>query len=125
MAAGNATGEVILDVGGKAYTLILDIQGICALEDLFSTPDREVSFHEVLARVQRNSVRHIRGIVWASLRRHHASMSLEDAGDLIQQAGGLAGFSKKLEAIAKSTQPDQEDVAVLKKKGRPQKAQPH
>lgn len=118
--ANRERGEVSLTVAGQVYTMVLDIAAICELEDLFSTKEREATFQDILQRVNRNSVRHIRGMVWAALRRHHRALTLEQAGQLIEDAGGLVAFGEKLAEIAKSTRPDPED---LSEGNRPQKAQ--
>jgi hypothetical protein len=121
--ANRQRGEVAFDVAGQTYTLVLDIDAICQLEALFSTPEREMSFSDILQRVQGNSVRHVRGLVWAALRKHHKEVTVTQAGALIDACGGLPGFNDKLAQIAQSTQPDPEDAASAESNGRPHKAQ--
>lgn len=115
--ANRQRGEVALEMDGKTYTLVFDMNALCCLEDLFSTPEREVVFQDVLKMASKGSARHIRGIVWASLQRHHPEVSLSQSTDLIEAAGGFEGFGEKLQQLADSTQPDPED------RGRPRKAQ--
>lgn len=108
-------GTVTVEVDGTTYTLVLDVNAIVELEDLFG-----VEFEQVIARVGKNSVKHIRGLVWAALQRHHAGMTVQQAGDWIEAAGGLQGLGQKLSGLAASTTPHKEDVPA---RTRPQPAQ--
>lgn len=114
--ANRERGERSIEINGKTYTLVLDIDAMCALEDLFSTPEKEMSFGDVMARAERGSIRHLRGIWWATLRRHHPEMSLTDASALVQEMGGLAGMQARLLEVAKASQPDEQDVPKGRKK---------
>lgn len=97
-------GEVALTVGDRSFTLVLDLNAICELEDFLSTPDRPVTIGQVFLMAARESYRHIRALVWASLRRHHSDMSITDAGDLIEAAGGVTKFFETLGKLRKATQ---------------------
>jgi len=123
--ANRERGEVSVEIEGKTYTMTLDLEALCHLEDHFSTPAREYAFPELLERAGKGSARHIRGIVWASLQRHHKGITLEQTSEIIQASGGLAGFGEKLNALAMSTQPDSDDAKELNggKKARPRRAQ--
>lgn len=111
--ANRERGEVSLSIGGRVYTLYLDTNALALLEDLFSTPERDMTFLEILERVQRNSVRHMRGMIWAALQHHHPDVSVQRAGELINDAGGLGALAEQLQALSKSTQPDAEDLDAL------------
>lgn len=118
--ANRERGEVSLEVEGQPYVLVLDTNAMCELEDLLSTPERPVSFVEVIQKVVNgNSMRHLRALVWAALRRHHPTMTVKEAGDLISRAGGVQAFGEQLNALVNSTQPDPGDV----ESARPRKAQ--
>lgn len=124
--ANRERGEVALEIDGTTYTMVLDLEALCTLEDHFSTPDREYVFPEILERASRGSARHIRAIVWAAMQRKHPGMTLAETSDIITASGGLMGFGDKLTALAGSTRPDDEDAKELNggKKVRPRKAQP-
>lgn len=111
--ANREKGEIDVTVEGRAYTLVLDTNAMVALETLFSTPGHEVTFDQVLARVNAGSVRHIRAFVWAALRRHHAEITVDGAGDLIHAAGGLQAFSNQLLAMVGGTTADPKDIKAL------------
>src|SRR5688572_27329821 len=85
--ANRERGEVSLEIDGKVYTMKLDLEALCTLEDHFSTPAKEVAFPELLDRASKGSARVIRGIVWAALQRHHKGITLEQTSDLIQASG--------------------------------------
>lgn len=117
-------GTYDLTIGEKTYKLRLSTNACCELEALFSTPQREVGFIEVLAKVQRSSMRSIRGLMWACLRDFHPELSLTDVGKLIDDAGGAVAISLQLQMLMNSAQPDPLDVEALgaKTEKDPQKA---
>ena len=78
-----------------------------------SKPVTDVSFDRVLAKVNNGHVKHIRAVVWAALQRHHPAVTIEQAGDLIQEAGGLSAFGDQLMALATQGMPDPADAAEL------------
>lgn len=97
----NAPRDVVIDVNGKAYTLRLDLNAICTLEDVLSTPEHPVTFREALDLIEQKSLRATRALVWAGLRQHHPTMSIEDAGDLLLEMGGVDGIDRKIgDAVA-------------------------
>jgi hypothetical protein len=73
----------------------------------------EGTFQDVLLRVSKGSVRYIRALIWAALRRNHPTITIEQAGDLIQAAGGLFALSEQLVALADTASPDPVDVKDL------------
>lgn len=122
--ANRDKGEIDIQVDGTTYRLIMDINALIELEDLYSTPEKEVRFAELIPHLMRGSLRHIRAAVWASLRAHHPEMTVEDAGRLIQAAGGLAGFAQHLKQLMNTTGPDARDATELSGGARrPRKAQ--
>lgn len=123
--ANRERGEVGMTIGGEAYTLVLNTNAMALLETLFSTAEKEVTFDQVLARINAGSVRHIRGFVWAALKQFHPTITIEKAGDLIQQAGGLTAFTDQLIAMVGGTQANQDDLASMgvKPGANPRKAQ--
>jgi hypothetical protein len=121
--ANREKGEVSLEIGETSYTLYLDLNAMALLEDYFSTPQKDVTFDEVLQRVNRGSVRHIRAFVWAALQYHHPTITVKEAGDLVQKGGGLVEFGRKVQALGTSTIPDPDDLQVLGVNGNPPQAQ--
>lgn len=119
------TGEVTVEVEGQPFRLVLDINAMCELESMMSTPVKDVTFHEVLSKAGTGSLRHIRAAFWAALRRHHGTMTLSDVGVWVEKAG-LENLNEQLGHLAKSASPDPKDAAELgvkPAKGRPRKAQ--
>lgn len=111
--ANRERGEVAVTIDGAAYTLVMDTNAMVSLESLFSTPERDVTFDQVLARVQAGSVRHIRAFVWAALRRYHQEITVDGAGDLIHAAGGLQAFTNQLLAMLGGVSADPADLKAL------------
>lgn len=99
-------GEVAFTVGDRVYTLVLDMNAICELEELLSTPTHPVTSAQVFVLAANYSYRHIRALVWAALRRHHKDVTLEAVGDLIEQSGGPEGFFATLKKLRGVTSPE-------------------
>jgi hypothetical protein len=119
--------EVTVDVGGKAYTLALDINAMCAVEDLMSTEAKTVSFQEVATLAMRNSMRHVRALTWGALRKHHKDMTLEQVGAWMFEVDSDPDVAAKVQAqmagLLGGAQPDPEDTQALGvKPSRPRKA---
>ena len=105
--------KVSLNIAGETYTLVLDTAALVALEDLFSTPEREVTFVQILQKVERGSIRYIRAFIWAALQRHHKHITIDQAGELIDKAGGIAGLAQQVTALQETAVPDKADVVEL------------
>lgn len=119
-------GEVAVEAHGQTYTLVLTTNALVELQGVFSTPETRVTLSEILQRVGENDIEYFRAFVWAATRRHHPALTLADAGDLIDGAGGLAGFARQISALAASMRPDPGDAATVGKTGddgRPTEAQ--
>lgn len=111
--ANRHKGEVSLDVDGTVYTMALTLDAMVALEDMFSTPDKAVTFDEVITRMEGGSARHLRGVLWAVLQLHHRELSVADVSPLVQAAGGINVLTAKFMELVKATQPDKQDLAAL------------
>jgi hypothetical protein len=118
------TGDVILEVGDRSYTLCMDLNAMCTLEGLFSTPAKEATFPEIVAKVNRRSMTHTRGFIWAALRKHHPDITLEQVTDMVMALGGLDALNRRLAALADSAQADPADLAELEITDRPTAAAP-
>lgn len=97
----NAKRDVVIDVNGKTYVLRINLNTLCLLETALSTPTHEMTFREAIELIDRKSVTATRGLLWASLQAHHPNVTLEDAGNLMQELGGVTGIEKTLaDAVA-------------------------
>jgi hypothetical protein len=122
--ANRQKGEVNLVVDGRTFTLVLDIDAMCALEEHFSTPSHDATWDEIAAKVNKGSVRVVRALIWAMLQRHHPDLSVLDAGHLMNDAGGIVGLARVLKVAMESATPDPEDIKALGAgKANPQQAQ--
>lgn len=75
-------GEVSLKAGEKTYTLAFTINSVCELENHL-----DKSLSDIVAGMGRVSV--VRAVLWAGLRHHHG-VSIEEAGDIMHEAGAAA-----------------------------------
>jgi hypothetical protein len=120
-------GEVALDINGTTYTLVLNLNALAELQSLFSS-ERPVKVRgkgpDGLERwVMAGSVKHVRAMFWAALRKHHRGITLDDAGDLLEATGEQGAAALKV--LAGLSAPDPADVKELAPAatGRPRKAQ--
>lgn len=111
--ANRQNGEVSITIDGKVYTMAMTIDAMVALEEMFSTPQKDMTFQEVSDLCERGSMKHLRAMLWATLQGHHPEFEIKDVSGLVQAAGGLGVFTIKLMEMAKATQPDQKDLAAL------------
>jgi hypothetical protein len=85
-------GEVALEAEGQGYTLRL---GINALVEIETALDIGIADVTTLFSGAGLKVGNVRLVLWAALREHQPSMTLEQAGD-IMNAVGLADTIAKL-----------------------------
>lgn len=123
MTANRERDEVRLSIDGKDYLLVLDIEAMCALEEMFSTPGHEVTFGEIAEKAERGSVRYVRAFWWSTLIRHQPDITLQQASDLIGKMGGLVALNRALEQVGKASAPDKRDVETAGRRAKgPRKA---
>lgn len=119
------TKAFVVESQGQQYSLQLDINGMCELEDVASKDEgARVTFQEILARIDAGDMRALRLMVWATLRTAHPDADLKLAGQIatdVLQSGQV--YSLLSQAIADAT-PDQADAKVLGlQRQNPRKAQ--
>jgi len=122
--ANRERGEHRLVVDGREYVLALTMNARCELEERLSTADKDVTFREVLAAINRGKETALRAFLWACLLEHHGDefTTPKSVGALIQAAGGAATILGALNATAKAAEPDPDDLAVLENPDDPQTA---
>jgi len=122
--ANREKGEVSFQINGTSYTLCLDIDAMCRIEEQFSTPERDVTFQDVLERVNAGSMRHIRAVLHSMFFKHHPTFTEADLSEAIASWGGLQPFvSKALEAVGLGAVPDPKDLKKAGVNGNPPRAQ--
>lgn len=87
-------GRVSLRVSGQTYTLVYDMNAICAFEERAG-----MGFSQAISALDANgfSFSTVRLLGWAGLQREHG-LSLEEAGEVI----GSAGLQSFLEALGRA-----------------------
>ena len=73
-----------ITINGKNYTIEYGQNAVCALEDVVHMP-----LSEIIDTISKGGVnmRLIRALFWAGLLSHNRGLSLERAGDILDQAG--------------------------------------
>jgi hypothetical protein len=78
-------GEVQLNAGKNAYTLVFNTNAICALENAL-----DAGIGEIMPRMGRLSV--MRAMLWAGLLEHHKIATPEEVGAIVDEAGAPAAI---------------------------------
>lgn len=113
----------VLEIAGQAYTFEMSIDAMETLEDLFSTPEREVTFYDILRKTMEGRPKYFKRFIWAALQKHHPDIGLSQVGPLIDAAGGMYALDAMLGALAEQASPAPEDVKALGTPTNPPKAQ--
>jgi hypothetical protein len=122
--ANRERGAFALTIGGRVYTFRLTTSAMAELEDACSTPLKvtttkdgqqvttpavEMTFPQILGKVQGGSAKYIALFVWAALLEHHPTLTVKEASALIDEAGGLVAFAGQIQHIVGASQPDAEE----------------
>jgi hypothetical protein len=108
-------GEIPLSISGKSYTLFLGTNALDLLEEHFSLKaGKEVGWQEIFARVLKgDSLRYLRAFIWAAMQKYHPGTTLAQAGDLIDEGGGITGFAALVSEAAGVSLPTESDLKAL------------
>jgi hypothetical protein len=121
--ANREKGQISIEIEGEEYTLSMDLDAMCAVEELFSRPERVATFQQIVDLADRGSMTHLRALIWSVLRTHHPSLAIKDIGRLVERAGGPQTFLLKLAELAGVSAPDPRDTKELGIPETPRKAQ--
>lgn len=99
-------GEVEIESGGSKYTLRMDFNSMCEFEDVagINAMDAFADFEQ-----GKISVKNMRAMMYAFLRRHHPDVTLEQAGEILSENIGA------LEAVVSASMPSNEEAESLGK----------
>ena len=102
-----AMPSVDLTIDGRVYILRLSINALCAVEERTGE-----AFLEIQTRAAIGHFRAVRWLFWAALQSAHYDTvkTPEDAGALMDAAGGLAAVADQLRALLQP-RPDTEPSA--------------
>lgn len=115
-------GEVSFEARGKTWTLLLNSNAQCELEEHTGRGILDLATEleswgppidpksrkpvaetpvEQLARLKRINIRSVRTMLWGALREKHPEIDVKEAGNLIDDMGGpIVAVAKVLEAFA-------------------------
>jgi hypothetical protein len=106
MSGNPLKGETPFEAGGSTYTLVLDVDALCTLENKL-----DKSLVDIVNSLNRSPrLGFIRSMLWAGLQTHHKGITEKAAGDLIPLMGGLPGAAGKIgEAISNAFSPPEDN----------------
>lgn len=93
-------GEIEFKAGDTVYSMAFDFNALCRIED--ETGQDIQSFFTAFEKTV--SMRSLRLLVWAGLAKHH-SVSLDEAGDIITEAGGVEAVIPAIEKATRAAFP--------------------
>lgn len=97
-------GESVLEVDGKPYTLVFDINALCEVED-----ELGMDVDMLLAKyASGTSAKIVRGMIWAALQKNHPC-TVDEVGDLMS-AVGFQESKQALERAMAAAFPPPEEV---------------
>lgn len=105
--ANSLKGEVDLVAGETTYTLRMSINEIVQLETLLDMGVMEIS--ALLGEAENPRLTAWRAALWAALQCHHKGTTLDDAGEIIAQAGFgnvMAKVGEALQAAFPAPEPE-------------------
>jgi hypothetical protein len=76
-------GEGEVRIGERSFRLVIDINALIEAEDA-ARMDMQALLGEF---EQGRSLKPLRALFWAALRKHHADVHLVEAGELLSEAG--------------------------------------
>lgn len=78
-------GEVSFEADGNAWTLKVDANAMCEIEEATGKTITEIG--RVLGNEATASISLMRSVFWGALQHHHDGLTLKDAGKLISDIG--------------------------------------
>jgi hypothetical protein len=105
----NATEAIGFTVGDRGYTMVLDINALCDLEEALGRPAGQVL--SGLSDPATADIRTMRAVFWAGLRKQHNDLTLTGAGELLTAIGFAAGMEVIQRAILRTFPPRSEAAA--------------
>lgn len=117
--ANRERGEFEVQIAGVQYTLVMNTNALAAAQEALSTPKEIAKIEDIYQAVNNGSVKHVIVFFWAALRKYHPLVTVEQAGELIDAAGGLSGFGPLMSAVNARSEPDKADVQELRRANPP------
>jgi len=111
-------GETAIVIAGATYVVAMTFNSMIRLQQLYAVNGERPPVETIYRKAHDGDLEAYRAIFWASLCRHHPEVTLEDAGGLIDAAGGIPALDEILDDAWRQSHPDPRDEAAL---GPPQK----
>lgn len=92
--ANRERGELPLVGASDSYVMKFTTNAICQIETVAGK-----TLEDVIAGMQRGSLVDVRWFLWAMLQAHHPDFTVEQAGDAIDDCGGLGAVMPQVQAL--------------------------
>jgi len=115
-------GEVSIAVGETTYTMVFNMGAMIAAEEKAEAIGMPLTWDEIVTKADKGSARCFRLFIWAMLHKYHATLTLDQVSDLIDQVGGAAGMQRAVAAGQRAATVDPKDAQALGPAPRPRKA---
>jgi hypothetical protein len=97
-------GDVSFAAASGFFTLRFDFNALCAFESVAGAADGPAALRIAQLENGVGSATDLRSLIWALLQRHHAGLSLQGVGDLIN--ADPVGWSDAMRQTMNAAQPD-------------------
>jgi hypothetical protein len=106
--ANKERGEMRLIAGEQEYVLFLTLNAACDLEDRSGKTFEELQ----TALTRRGSLTALRWLLWGALQHYHgaAIKTPQDAGKIIEAAGGISGLIDQMTAFITLNEPPESEL---------------
>lgn len=91
-------GEFLLELDKVEYKLCYSINAICALEGI--TNKTVIEIGKILADPDNLSLTFARAFLWAGLQKYHSAITIQGAGDILEEHGAEKVIEKMVEGFA-------------------------
>lgn len=113
-APGQDKAFVVTIAGGAEYSLQMDINGMCALEERVSADEGgRVTFQQIMSRIDDGDMRALRLVVWASLLKHHPEVDIDVAGLVATEVLQSTAVLALMNTLVAGASPAPEDAKAL------------
>lgn len=106
-------GEMHVEFGGRPYVLVMTFNAMLRVQQMLAKGGAMPTAESILRAALNGDLEAMRALFWALLLRHHPEMTVEAAGDLIDEAGGLDVVNDIIDRASGASGPDPKDLEAL------------
>lgn len=106
-------GEMQVEIGGRTYVLVMTFNALLRVQQLFNRAGVMPTADSIVRAANNGDLESMRALFWALLLRHQPDLTVEQVGDLIDEAGGVEAVNELIDRAHAASAPDPKDIAEL------------